>query len=152
MRDPPDSLFGFTPVPLRARRDGWTPGRQADFIQHLRLGCSILEACRSVGMSSESAYCLYRRPGAESFRRAWDSALARPRLRPAPSTSATGRPETDGMCRTRRDHQLPAAPEKAPRPAPLHSLEAFARIARARRRPAVSPGSSTSRGDPAEED
>lgn len=47
----PDPL-AFTPVPARARSDGWTPG---------------------VG-SGTSAYKLRERPGTESFARAWDIA------------------------------------------------------------------------------
>jgi hypothetical protein len=142
MRDPSDSLYEFVPVPLRARRDGCTPERQAALIHHLRQGCSILEACRRVGLSSESAYRLLRRPGAESFRRAWRAALSGPRLRPAPSTSAPSRPETHGACRSRQDHQLPAAPQRSPRPP--YSLEAFVRMARAGRRPLPGRQSSTS--------
>jgi hypothetical protein len=63
-----DSRLEFSPVPLRARRGGCTPERQAALIHHLRQGCSVLAACRRVGISSECAYRLLRRPGAESFR------------------------------------------------------------------------------------
>jgi hypothetical protein len=146
MRDPSDSLDGFIPVRLRPRSDGWTPELQVDFIQQLRLGCSILEACRRVGMSSESAHCLYRRPGAESFRRAWDAALTLPRLRPPPSTSGPGRPETHGTCQNRQDHQLPAARQGSP--SPPYSLEAFVRTARAPRRPLPGWQPSTSGREP----
>ena len=65
----------FETVPLRARRDGWTPARQTDFIRALaECGC-VRDACRRVGMSVESAYALARRPEAQSFRVAWDLAL-----------------------------------------------------------------------------
>lgn len=131
MDDLADSPLEFIPVRLRARRDGWTPERQADFMRHLRSGCSILEACRRVGMSSESAYRLYRRPGAESFRRAWDAALTLPRSRPAPPTSATELLETHGSRQSRQDRQLPAARQASPRPP--YSLDAFVRMARAGR-------------------
>jgi hypothetical protein len=67
---PPD----FTPVPVRARRDGWTEARQRGFIATLhRLG-SVAAAARVVGMSVRSAYTLRERPGAESFAEAWDMA------------------------------------------------------------------------------
>jgi hypothetical protein len=66
----------FTPVPARARKDGWLPQRQVDFIGVLaETGC-VAEAARAVGMSRESAYRLRERPGAESFAAAWDAALA----------------------------------------------------------------------------
>lgn len=70
---PPD--IPFDPVPVRRRRDGWTPERQAGFIEALaECGC-VVDACRRVGMSAESAYALERRPDAQSFRVAWQIAL-----------------------------------------------------------------------------
>ncbi|HVQ07138.1 MAG TPA: hypothetical protein VMS43_01760 [Allosphingosinicella sp.] len=71
----------FTPVPVRARKDGWTPERQRRFIAVLRRGRSVGAAARAVGMSRESAYRLRERPGAESFAAAWDAVQA---SRPAP--------------------------------------------------------------------
>lgn len=76
-------LPAFHPVPVRARRDGWTPARQAEYIGRLaETGC-VTAAARAVGMGRESAYRLRNRPGAEGFARAWDAALA---PRPAKST------------------------------------------------------------------
>jgi hypothetical protein len=76
----------FVPVPLRARRDGWTGERQHIFIAALaRTGC-IGQAAQAAGMSRESAYRLRRRKGAESFAAAWDSILAaRPRGSSSPA-------------------------------------------------------------------
>jgi hypothetical protein len=91
----------FDPVPVRARKDGWTPARQAAFIAALRETRCVLEACRRVGLSSESAYRLYRRADAASFRRAWHAAFARAEP-PRPSTS--GAPSTSP----------PAPPPRAP--------------------------------------
>ncbi len=65
----------FTPVPVRARHDGWSPARQVAFLQVLA-GCACVEeACRAVGMSPRSAYTLRARPDAVSFRQAWDVTL-----------------------------------------------------------------------------
>jgi len=74
---PPEELPPFIPVPRQvARHDGWTPARQIAFIEGLAdTGCVAI-AARMVNMSPESAYQLRRQPGAESFRRAWDSAQA----------------------------------------------------------------------------
>jgi hypothetical protein len=72
----------FTPVPLRYRRDGWTPGRQSDFLGHLAETRNVAAAARHVGKSRESAYRLRDKPGAESFAAAWDSVLAQPRAAP----------------------------------------------------------------------
>jgi hypothetical protein len=74
----------FTPVPVRARKDGWTVERQREFIGLLHVRPNIGEAAKAVGMSRRSAYRLRERPGAESFAAAWDSAFA---LRPPPATS-----------------------------------------------------------------
>ena len=68
----------FHPVPLRGRRDGWTPLRQARFIGHLAETRCVGRAAARVGLSRESAYRLRRRPGAEGFAAAWDRALGRP--------------------------------------------------------------------------
>lgn len=68
-------LLAFPPVPVRYRRDGWTPARQRRFIAALaECGC-VLEACRRTGKSAEAAYRLWRRPDAAGFRAAWDAAL-----------------------------------------------------------------------------
>ena len=75
----------FTPVPVRARRDGWTPLKQAEFIGMLAETRCVKRAAAHVGMSRESAYRLRRRRGAASFRAAWDSILGPPGTIHAPS-------------------------------------------------------------------
>lgn len=68
-------LPAFLPVPLRSRRDGWTPARQARFIGLLaQTGC-VRTAAQLVGLSRESAYRLRRHPQAGSFIAAWTTAL-----------------------------------------------------------------------------
>jgi len=74
----------FDPVPVRARKDGWTAERQREFIRLLHLKRNIGKAAKAVGMSRRSAYRLRERAGAESFAGAWDAAFAR---RPPPVTS-----------------------------------------------------------------
>ncbi|MEA3013139.1 MAG: hypothetical protein QOD42_1684 [Sphingomonadales bacterium] len=89
------SAVQFTPVRLRCRRDGWTPARQTAFILALRACRCVLEACRRVGLSSQSAYRLYRRPDAQSFRKAWDGVFKggrTPSPSAAPSTSTPAAP------------------------------------------------------------
>jgi hypothetical protein len=66
----------FDPVPLRARRDGWTPARQRAFIDWLAKGLRPGRAAAWVGMSRKSAYALRSRPGGEGFAAAWDAAFA----------------------------------------------------------------------------
>lgn len=65
----------FHAVPGRARADGWTPKRQAQFIGHLAETRSVTEAARRVNMARETAYRLRAREWSESFRAAWDAAL-----------------------------------------------------------------------------
>lgn len=70
-----DPALDFLPVRVRYRYDGWTPDKQAHFIERLAdCGC-VEEAVRSVGMSRNSAYALRRRDDAQAFRLAWDAAM-----------------------------------------------------------------------------
>lgn len=65
----------FAPASLRARHDGWTPGRQVDFIEALAETACVTQAAAAVGLSAIAAYNLRRRPEAQAFRLAWDAAL-----------------------------------------------------------------------------
>lgn len=66
---------GIDPVPVRTRLNGWTPERQRDFIAALAACGVVAEAAARVGMSARSAYKLRARPGARSFREAWEVAV-----------------------------------------------------------------------------
>lgn len=68
----------FHPVPLQARRDGWSVARQCHFLAQLYLTGSVTTAARDVAMSRASAYRLRKREGAESFAHAWDSIFVPP--------------------------------------------------------------------------
>jgi hypothetical protein len=67
-------------VPVGARKDGWTPLRQAAFVGWLAETRSVEGACRAIGMGKESAYRLRKRPGAAGFAAAWDAALGKPHM------------------------------------------------------------------------
>jgi hypothetical protein len=69
-------FIAFTPVPLRARCDGWSPALQLRFIELLAGGLKPGAAARAVGKNRQNAYALRKRPGAESFAAAWDAAIA----------------------------------------------------------------------------
>jgi len=71
----PETIVPFTPVPVRARHDGWTVEKQYAFIEALAETGIVEEACRRVGMSRTSADNLRRRPCAVHFRRAWEAAI-----------------------------------------------------------------------------
>ena len=77
----------FHPVPVGARKDGWTPSRQAEFIGMLTETRSVEAACRAISMGRESAYRLRKRPGAAGLAAAWDTALGKPH-RPVDLASA----------------------------------------------------------------
>jgi hypothetical protein len=55
LRDMPLEELAFTPVPVRARRDGWTMARQRRFVLALALTGSVTLAAASVGMKREGA-------------------------------------------------------------------------------------------------
>lgn len=73
--EPADPL-AFTPVPRRARHDGWTAERQRGFIRALAETGSVKAAARRIGKTTEGAYQMRLHPDADSFRAAWEAALA----------------------------------------------------------------------------
>ena len=89
----PLPIICFTPVPLRSRRDGWSGELQLRFVRLLADGTTPAEAARLVGKNRQTAYALRKRPGAQSFASAWDSAVAFARSRrpkaPPPRPSRT---------------------------------------------------------------
>ena len=71
------TLPAFAPVPRgRIRHDGWTPDRQHKFIEALADLGSVRAAAHAVNMTPEGAYLLRRHAEAQSFRKAWEAALA----------------------------------------------------------------------------
>lgn len=62
--------------PLKPRRNGWTAGKQAAFIEALADTASVTKAARRVRMTPQSAHWLRRQPAAVDFRAAWAAALA----------------------------------------------------------------------------
>ena len=67
----------FHPVPMRSRRDGWTPDRQAAFIGYLAETGSVCEAAQRVGMTRQTAYRLRSHAWGHGFAAAWDAALGK---------------------------------------------------------------------------
>ncbi|MEA3065604.1 MAG: hypothetical protein QOJ27_2056 [Sphingomonadales bacterium] len=74
LEDLPLEELVFTPVPVKPRRDGWSPARQLAFILRLALLGGVASAAKAVGMSRESAYRLREHPAAAGFAAAWDKA------------------------------------------------------------------------------
>jgi hypothetical protein len=69
------SSLDFEPIPLAYRSDGWTPERQRAFIEELADCGVVREAAARVGMTEQSVYGLRRRPDADAFNKAWDTAV-----------------------------------------------------------------------------
>jgi hypothetical protein len=84
----PRGALDFAPVPVKSRRDGWTPATQRMFVLALAAGFGVSGSARAVGRSRQTAYQLRERPGAAGFSAAWDRALHFARLRP-PEPGAT---------------------------------------------------------------
>lgn len=68
------ALPDFDPVPVRARRDGWTPERQRTYVAALFETGHMGKAARAVGMTEQSAAKLRRRSDAASFASACEAA------------------------------------------------------------------------------
>ena len=64
----------FIPVPVRPRRDGWTPVLQIRFVIGIARGLSPRRAAARLGMTSQSAHALRKHPQGLSFAAAWDAA------------------------------------------------------------------------------
>ncbi|HEX8644972.1 MAG TPA: hypothetical protein VF702_13765 [Allosphingosinicella sp.] len=85
-----DSPPRFEPVPLRARRDGWTADQQRAFIRFIHLGLKPGPAAARLGLRRQGAYELRARPGGEGFAAAWDAAADAARRRRIAARSGAG--------------------------------------------------------------
>jgi hypothetical protein len=75
------AFLEFDPVPVRTRRDGWTPERQRRYVLALFETGHMGRAARAVGMTEQSAARLRRRPDAGPFARACEAAYGEARRR-----------------------------------------------------------------------
>ncbi len=74
-REPAPDTLDFDPVPLRFRRDGWTPEKQREYVEALADTGVARQAAARVGMTEQSVNRLRRRPEARSFDRSCDGAM-----------------------------------------------------------------------------
>ncbi len=68
-------LLDFTPVPRRARADGWKEEHQRAFIAALAITGSPRQAARAIGKHQFGAEGLRNARGGKSFAAAWDAAI-----------------------------------------------------------------------------
>jgi hypothetical protein len=83
----------FIPVPVRPRRDGWTPWLQTRFIVGIAKGLSPARAAARIGKTRQSALALRKHREGRSFAAAWDSAR---RFAEANRAAAADDPPSDG--------------------------------------------------------
>ena len=69
------SLGTSEPRSRRCRHDGWTPERQANFLEALAACGVVRDACADVGLSAQSAYAFRNRRAGRAFGTAWDAVL-----------------------------------------------------------------------------
>ena len=87
----PAALLDFTPVPVRYRRDGWTPERQRRYVAALFETGHGGKAAHTVGMTEQGVARLRRRPDAASFAAACEAAYRAARRRWAQARLASTR-------------------------------------------------------------
>ena len=107
---PPPDLLDFEPVVRKIKRpDGWTPELQREFIRRLSLNGSPQQTCIDMGKHASGIEALYKVPGADSFRAAWDEAVrigrtamgldcGPPTLAPCPASGAGPRAMARVLC------------------------------------------------------
>jgi hypothetical protein len=70
-------LLGFDPVPRQVKRpNGWTPDLQRELIARLAATGTLQQAVSQMGKHATGAEALYKVRSADSFRAAWDDAVA----------------------------------------------------------------------------
>lgn len=73
----------------RIRHDGWTPDRIAGFIEALAACGVVADACRSVGLSTQSAYAFRNRRAGRAFATMWDAVLIHRAAAPGLATNCS---------------------------------------------------------------
>ena len=102
-------LLEFEPVPRKVKRpDGWTPELQRELIARIAATGTLQEAVRQMGKHATGAEALYKTPHADSFRIAWDAALALGRRRDQLDSAPPYAGEVPGI--QRRRNANPAGP------------------------------------------
>jgi hypothetical protein len=95
------------PSPARAlRHDGWTPGKERDFLTTLAATGVVADACRACGMSRDAAYSRRNSSAGRPFALAWKAALVL--ARPALADDLMSRVRNGVIDRVYRDGELVA--------------------------------------------
>jgi hypothetical protein len=71
------ALLNFEPVARKVKRpDGWTPELQRELLARIASTGTLQSAVWQMGKHATGAEALYKAPAADSFRAAWDAAIA----------------------------------------------------------------------------
>jgi hypothetical protein len=103
------ALLDFEPVVRKVKRpDGWTPELQRELIARMAATGTLQRAVDQMGKNASGAEGLYKVPAADSFRAAWDGAIALGRRRNEVDAAPPWVGEIPGIQR-RHDRAFPGA-------------------------------------------
>jgi hypothetical protein len=106
-------LLDFEPVPRKVKRpDGWTPELQRELIARLAHTGTLQEAVWQMGKHATGAEGLYKTACADSFRAAWDAALALGRHRNGLDSQPPYTGEVPGIARRKSSRREAPPPFK----------------------------------------
>ena len=106
------ALLDFEPVVRKVKRpDGWTPELQRELIARLAATGTLQRAVWQMGKHATGAEGLYKTPGADSFRAAWDAALTIGRRRNGLDSQPPFLGDVPGITRRKSRTERPTAPD-----------------------------------------
>jgi hypothetical protein len=106
------ALLEFEPVARKVKRpDGWTAELQRELIARIAATGTLQSAVWQMGKHATGAEALYKVPGADSFRAAWDAALALGRRRNGLDVRPPWLGDVPGITR-RKIKERPASPDR----------------------------------------
>jgi hypothetical protein len=101
-------LLDFEPVVRKIKRpDGWTDELQRELIARLAATGNLQRAVWQMGKHATGAEALYKTPSADSFRTAWDAAIALGRRRSGLDCRAPFQGEVPGITRRTNSRSRP---------------------------------------------
>lgn len=108
-------LLDFEPVARKIKRpDGWTDELQRELIARLAATGNLQRAVWQMGKHATGAEALYKAPPADSFRAAWDSAIALGRRRNGLDCQPPFQGEVPGITRRTNPRSRPVAEDALP--------------------------------------
>jgi hypothetical protein len=104
------ALLDFEPVVRKVKRpDGWTDELQRELIARIAYAGTLQAAVWQMSKHATGAEALYKTPGVDSFRAAWDAAIAIGRRRNGLDSQPPFRGEVPGITRRTSSRSRPDA-------------------------------------------